>query len=106
MKRVISIIVGLLKDRVSVDSFSTSKRAKIKKIIKNNMQWCSLEGWKHIGLSILSILMLLPIPIKFYWKIESTLSHDIFLFNNIQLYDNLYEKKFFIKFYSFVTTTK
>ena len=34
MKRVISIIVGLLKDRVSIDSFLASKRARIKKIIK------------------------------------------------------------------------
>ncbi|RGB22224.1 hypothetical protein C1646_782603 [Rhizophagus diaphanus] len=34
VKRVISIIVGLLKDRVSVDSSLTSKRARIKKFIK------------------------------------------------------------------------
>jgi len=34
MKRVIGIIVGLLKDRVSVNSFLASKRARIKKIIK------------------------------------------------------------------------
>ena len=34
VKRVIGIIVGLLKDRVSVDSFPTSKRARIKKLIK------------------------------------------------------------------------
>jgi hypothetical protein len=34
VKRVIGIIVGLLKDRVSVDSSPTSKRARIKKIIK------------------------------------------------------------------------
>ena len=34
VKRVIDIIVGLLKDRVSVDSFLTSKRVKIKKFIK------------------------------------------------------------------------
>jgi len=34
VKRVISIIVGLLKDRVSVDSFLVSKRVRIKKIIK------------------------------------------------------------------------
>ncbi|PKB99001.1 hypothetical protein RhiirA5_430427 [Rhizophagus irregularis] len=34
VKRVIGIIVGLLKDRVSVDSSSTSKRARIKKFIK------------------------------------------------------------------------
>ena len=34
MKRVISIIVGLLKDRISVDNSPTSKRARIKKIIK------------------------------------------------------------------------
>ena len=34
VKRVISIIVGLLKDCISVDSFSASKRARIKKIIK------------------------------------------------------------------------
>ena len=34
VKRVIGIIVGLLKDRVSVDSFPTSKRARIKKFIK------------------------------------------------------------------------
>ncbi|RGB21862.1 hypothetical protein C1646_777097 [Rhizophagus diaphanus] len=36
-KRVISIIIGLLKDRVSVDSSPTSKRARIKKLLKNNM---------------------------------------------------------------------
>ena len=35
VKRVIGIIVRLLKDRVSVDSFPTSKRVKIKKNIKN-----------------------------------------------------------------------
>jgi len=34
VKRVIGIIVGLLKDRVSVDSSPTSKRARIKKLIK------------------------------------------------------------------------
>src|SRR6266498_2673200 len=34
MKRVIGIIVGLLKDRVSVNSFLASKRARIKKINK------------------------------------------------------------------------
>ena len=34
VKRVIGIIVGLLKDRVSVDSSPTSKRVRIKKIIK------------------------------------------------------------------------
>ena len=34
VKRVISIIVGLLKDRVSIDSSLASKRARIKKIIK------------------------------------------------------------------------
>ena len=34
VKRVIGIIVGLLKDRVSVDSSPSSKRARIKKIIK------------------------------------------------------------------------
>ena len=34
VKRIISIIVGLLKDRVSVDSSPASKRARIKKIIK------------------------------------------------------------------------
>ena len=34
VKRVIGIIVGLLKDRVSVDSSPTSKRARIKKFIK------------------------------------------------------------------------
>ncbi|GES95247.1 hypothetical protein GLOIN_2v1561751 [Rhizophagus clarus] len=34
VKRVIGIIVGLLKDRVSVDSSPTSKRARIEKIIK------------------------------------------------------------------------
>ncbi len=37
VKRVIDIIVGLLKDRISVDSSSTSKRAKIKNLSKNNM---------------------------------------------------------------------
>ncbi len=34
VKRVIGIIVGLLKDRISVDSSPTSKRARIKKFIK------------------------------------------------------------------------
>jgi len=34
MKRIISIIVRLLKDRVSINSFLASKRARIKKIIK------------------------------------------------------------------------
>src|ERR1043165_9962707 len=34
VKRVIGIIVGLLKDRVSVDSSPASKRARIKKFIK------------------------------------------------------------------------
>ena len=34
VKRIIGIIVGLLKDRVSVDSFPTSKRARIEKLIK------------------------------------------------------------------------
>ena len=34
MKRMIGIIVRLLKDHVSVDSFPASKRARIKKIIK------------------------------------------------------------------------
>ena len=34
VNRVIGIIVGLLKDRVSVDSSPASKRARIKKIIK------------------------------------------------------------------------
>ncbi|RGB23638.1 hypothetical protein C1646_774223 [Rhizophagus diaphanus] len=34
VKRVIGIIVGLLKDRVSVDSSPASKRARVKKIIK------------------------------------------------------------------------
>ena len=34
VKRVINIIVGLLKDCVSVDSSSASKRTRIKKIIK------------------------------------------------------------------------
>jgi hypothetical protein len=34
VKRVISIIVGLLKDRVNVDSSPDSKRARIKKFIK------------------------------------------------------------------------
>ena len=34
VKRVIGIIVGLLKNRVSVDSFPTSKRVRIKKLIK------------------------------------------------------------------------
>ena len=34
VKRVIGIIVGLLKDKVRVDSFPTSKRARIKKFIK------------------------------------------------------------------------
>ncbi|RGB31278.1 hypothetical protein C1646_817417 [Rhizophagus diaphanus] len=37
VKRINSIIVGLLKDRVSVDSSPASKRARIKKLIKNNM---------------------------------------------------------------------
>jgi hypothetical protein len=34
VKRVIGIIVGLLKDRVSVDSSPSSKRTRIEKIIK------------------------------------------------------------------------
>ena len=34
VKRIIGIIVGLLKDRVSVDSSPASKRARIKKFIK------------------------------------------------------------------------
>ena len=34
VKGVIGIIVGLLKDQVSVDSSLTSKRARIKKFIK------------------------------------------------------------------------
>ena len=34
VKRVIGIIVGLLKDRVSVGSSPTSKRVRIEKIIK------------------------------------------------------------------------
>ena len=34
VKRVIGIIVGLLKNRVRVDSFPASKRARIKKFIK------------------------------------------------------------------------
>ncbi len=34
VKRVINIIVGLLKDSVSVDSFSTNKRVRIEKFIK------------------------------------------------------------------------
>jgi len=34
VKRIIGIIVGLLKDHVSVNSFSASKKARIKKIIK------------------------------------------------------------------------
>ena len=34
VKRVIGIIVGLLKDRVSVDSSPASKRVRIKKFIK------------------------------------------------------------------------
>ena len=34
MKRIIGIIVGLLKDKVSVGSFPTSKRVRIEKIIK------------------------------------------------------------------------
>ena len=34
VKRIIGIIVGLLKDRVSVDNSPASKRARIKKIIK------------------------------------------------------------------------
>jgi len=34
VKRIIGIIVRLLKDRVSVDSFPTSKRVKIEKLIK------------------------------------------------------------------------
>jgi hypothetical protein len=37
VKRIIGIIVGLLKDRVSVDSSPASKKARIKKFIKNNM---------------------------------------------------------------------
>jgi hypothetical protein len=37
VKRVIGIIVGLLKDRISVDSSPANKRARIKKFIKNNM---------------------------------------------------------------------
>ncbi len=34
MKRVIGIIIGLLKDRVSINSFLSSKRARIKKFVK------------------------------------------------------------------------
>ena len=34
VKRVIGIIVGLLKDKVSVDSSPTSKRIRIEKLIK------------------------------------------------------------------------
>ena len=34
VKRIIGIIIGLLKDRVSVDSSPASKRARIKKFIK------------------------------------------------------------------------
>jgi hypothetical protein len=34
IKRVIGIIVGLLKDRISINNFSISKRTKIKKFIK------------------------------------------------------------------------
>ncbi|RIA82368.1 hypothetical protein C1645_835489 [Glomus cerebriforme] len=34
VKRVIGIIVGLLKDHVSIDSYSASKRVRIKKYIK------------------------------------------------------------------------
>ena len=34
VKRVIGIIVGLLKDRASVDSSSSSKRTRIEKFIK------------------------------------------------------------------------
>ena len=34
MKRVIGIIIGLLKNRVNVDSSLTSKKVKIKKFIK------------------------------------------------------------------------
>jgi hypothetical protein len=37
VKRVINIIVRLLKDRVSVDNSSTSKRLESKKLLKNNM---------------------------------------------------------------------
>jgi hypothetical protein len=33
VKRVIGIIVGLLKDHISVDSFPSSKRTRIKKFI-------------------------------------------------------------------------
>ena len=34
IKRVIGIIVRLLKDQISVDSFLSSKKARIKKFIK------------------------------------------------------------------------
>src|SRR6266540_2365921 len=37
VKRVIGIIVGLLKDRVSVDSSPSSKRLDSKSLLKNNM---------------------------------------------------------------------
>ncbi len=34
MKKIIGIIVGLLKDHISVDSSPASKRVRVKKIIK------------------------------------------------------------------------
>ncbi len=37
VKRIISIIVGLLKDRVNVDSSPASKRLGSKSLLKNNM---------------------------------------------------------------------
>ena len=37
VKRIIGIIVGLLKNRVSVDSSSASKGTRIKNLSKNNM---------------------------------------------------------------------
>ena len=57
VKKVIGIIVGLLKDRVSVGSSPTSKRVRIEKIIKNNSINVMYHGRNPEHLYLLCIII-------------------------------------------------
>src|SRR6266542_244585 len=61
IKRIIGIIIGLLKDHVSVDSYLVRKRASIKKFIKN--YFFSQVSYKFVFIFSLVIIK------NFSWQI-------------------------------------
>ncbi|KAG9307563.1 hypothetical protein G9A89_023128 [Geosiphon pyriformis] len=83
MKRVIAIIVGLLKDLVSVDNSPASKSARIKKpyqkvtgIETDRMKETMRRNFYFVVILLVTISMINPIPLDFYTSASPSTSQS------------------------------